>query len=382
MHPTIDNSIAAFRLTRRHAESEILNIKPATIRHAFFVIAGSALVATGIIVVAQLASNELRRRNAADAAPAISASDSVNALAQTFSADSKTGVGGNAEVKTVSFSRDGSVYVRDLRTGQEKLALEKRVFGFWSEGCEMRLNYYHSMSPNGEAIAYGYSSAAFAGDSTIKVRNLVSGVVREFPELQGTSSYKPVWSHDGKQIAFTISKGWISHVGILDVASGKWRDITTAPELEDQEMGVEFDSWMPDDKSIVCHSSRFLYRLALDGSIVLKFPLDSFDVGDSSPGGARFSFTADGKRLLFDPVHPDDAALFIYDFETKSLSRVTPETLGAGEPLWLPGEKEILFTCSDPDQRLTVPNICKIGADGSGLKILIENAGFASYSTN
>ena len=70
MTPTIVNSIHTFRLTI--GPRQVLNVHPAKTRKAFFVIAGSALLATGIILVGQLGPNEPRRRNATDDAPAIS----------------------------------------------------------------------------------------------------------------------------------------------------------------------------------------------------------------------------------------------------------------------------------------------------------------------
>ena len=71
MTPAIFNSIHISRLT--NAPGQVLNLHPVKTRKAFFVIAGSALVATAIILVAQLGSNEPRRpRKATDDAPALS----------------------------------------------------------------------------------------------------------------------------------------------------------------------------------------------------------------------------------------------------------------------------------------------------------------------
>jgi Tol biopolymer transport system component len=309
---------------------------------------------------------------------------SFNSSRETNTADSRALIaplGENSELKKLCFMRDNEVYVRELLTGQEKRALAKRVVDIQSDGTELRVNYSPSLSPLGDTIAFQYRESLSDARGTVKTLNLNSQEIREFPELTGVSTSEPEWSQNGRLIAFKLSKGQILHVGVLDVASGKWRDITAAPEF-DRDFGVWLDGWAPDDKSIVCHNSEFLYRLGVDGSVLFKLPIESFYDPSSVSTSTRFSFTADGTRVLFDSGDPDDAAILVYDLNRKSFSRISPQNIDGIEPRWLPGEKEVLFTCMDKDKRPREYNICKIGVDGTGLTKLVDNGRYASYSAN
>ncbi|HEY3103763.1 MAG TPA: hypothetical protein VGJ69_09220 [Pyrinomonadaceae bacterium] len=285
------------------------------------------------------------------------------------------------EVTKICFTRSSAIYLRDLTTGQERLVLEKSVFRSSSNGEEVRLNYSPALSPAGDAIAFHYQTAPYDVDGTFKILDLNSGKVRDFSELAGTNSSDPEWSPDGSRIAFKLFKpGAIFNVGILDLATGKWRDITTEPTL-DRDFDVWLDGWMPDGKSIICHNSEYLYRLALDGKVLFKLPIESFYDRSLVSTSTRFSLSADGTRLLFASGDPDDAAILVYDLNQKSLSRVTPKTIDATEPRWLPSEKEILFTCSEKNKTAKTYSICKIGVDGKSLTKMVQNGRYASYST-
>lgn len=288
-------------------------------------------------------------------------------------------INSSVAIKSLCFIREGAVYVRNLRSGEENLALEKRVVSRTSSGEELRVNYSPSLSPSGDEVAFYDRSSLSDAHGTIKILNLKTRSIQEFPELAGVSISEPEWSPDGGLIAFKISKGMRLHVGTLDLASGKWREVS-ASEF-DKDLGVWLDGWMPDANSIVCHNSEFLYRLGLDGSVLFRLPIESFYDRSSVSTATRFSFSADGTRLLFDSGDPDDPAILVYDLYKKALSRITPKDIGAIEPRWLPSEKEILFTCFDPNKKPKVYNICKIALDGSGLDRLIENGRFSSYST-
>jgi TolB protein len=339
------------------------------------------LVWTGILVGTSLIllSVAWTRLSQNSKAPAPIPNDSATSATMSSRTESTRG-----EVTKICFTRSSAVYLRDLATSQEKLVLETSVMSTLPSGEEIRLNYGPSLSPAGDAIAFHYQSSPNDLYAAFKILDLNSRRVREFPELAETNSSFPEWSHDGSMIAFRVFKEGISHVvyhvGVLDLASGKWRDITAAPEFN-TELGVWLDSWMPDDKSILCHNSEYLYRLGLDGSVLFKLSIESFYDQSSISTSTRLSLTADGKRLLFDSGDPDDAAILVYDLNQKSLSRVTPKTINAIEPRWLPREKEVLFTCFEKNKTPKPYSICKIGVDGKGLTKLVENGRYASYST-
>lgn len=238
-----------------------------------------------------------------------------------------------------------------------------------------------SLSPTGSSIAFtDNTNGPRNPQRTIKVFDLKTNHVTEFSSLTGLISCCPEWSHDGARLAFKIIVGDQWHVGILNLANGEWVVPTKALP---GESGFSFDSWSEDDKSIVCHSLDYIYETTLDGQVLSKMPLG--DIMDKSllSGTTRLLFSRDRRYILFDTTRiPDqNTAIYIFDVEKKVRARVTPETVNASEPQWLPSEKEILFLQLRKNQKGKIRfDVSKISLDGSNLVTLIENACSVSYS--
>jgi hypothetical protein len=69
------------------------------------------------------------------------------------------------------------------------------------------------------------------------------------------------------------------------------------------------------------------------------------------------------------------------NLDTNKLAIVTPKSLDASDPSWLPQQKEVIFSClKRPAQPPYRRSICSIGLDGTDLKVLAKDADHASLS--
>lgn len=268
------------------------------------------------------------------------------------------------------FTRDDWIYLKDLKTGTET----KLVEGAWPE-----------LSPDGNSIIFmsgGDTDATTKG--RMRVLDLSSLQVREFNSLADRGILIASWSHDGTRIAVEMVDSAASRldIGVFDPATGELKNLTNKLELGSFEGGIDFDSWVPGDQSVLFHSSENLFEVTVDGTLGSKLPIAQLEISSRT----KFSLSADRKYLLFDtivdtPERPLNFVVMTLDLATKKLATVTPHTVDATDPRWFPQDKTVLFSClkrpAHPPYRR---GICSIGVDGKDLKVLAQDAQDASFS--
>jgi len=101
---------------------------------------------------------------------------------------------------------------------------------------------------------------------------------------------------------------------------------------------------------------------------------------------SRFSFSEDRKLLLFDgnsevQTGKSNLALYVFDFDKHSLSRITSETFEASHPRWLPTGKGIVFLRLEetPDDR-AIFDVCVTSLDDHKVTTILKNTSSVSYS--
>jgi Tol biopolymer transport system component len=290
-----------------------------------------------------------------------------------------------SSLEKICFIRGAWIWVANLATGKERRIAEGGGAQLSPAGDS--LVFLSVKEKENEDLMMRWSPPA----DRLRVLNLSTGAVRDFPTLREGHIGDPLWSNDGTRIAVGVSTpdSKVPSIVILNAATGDVERKVTGGWDFTTYQGLFLNSWTPGDQSILFHTFGALFELRIDSGIVEKVPIDNlFESGDISSSATQFSFSSDRRYLLFDgmidtPDEPATEVIYVYDLTTKTLRRVTPKGVHGRSPVWLPSNKEILFTQAkwvDGANGHWELSICKIAIDGTGLKTLVRNADYASYS--
>jgi Tol biopolymer transport system component len=273
----------------------------------------------------------------------------------------------SSNITKICFARGGFVYVMDMKTKQTKRVVK---------GSDPNI------SPDGKQIAFTFSANAATPSRIVKVIDLETNKERDFKGLAKFIHYGAIWSPDGKRLAVHVFKeagqkyNW--EVAIVNPESGEWRFLTDTIPHD----GAYLSSWTAGGQSIVCHDLNFIYEVDLNGKVVRRFTMGDVTKDNSISSATRFVFSPDGKMLLFDADLSDEiGALFVYYIEDDTLRRITPNTISATDPKWLPSGKEILFSGRQIGKGRQIPQkLFKISLAGNTLEAIITNADQGSFA--
>ncbi len=153
--------------------------------------------------------------------------------------------------------------------------------------------------------------------------------------IQG-SCYAPVWSPDGKRLAFSQSdRRGNSDIVVLDVQSGRVRKLTDGGFINTSP------SWNPAGTQIAFTSDREggpqIYLMEEDGSNVRRLTVEgSYNESPAwSPNGAMIAYVSrfEGK---FD--------LFIFKLGEGKAYQITTGVASSESPAWSPDERRLVFS--------------------------------------
>jgi dipeptidyl aminopeptidase/acylaminoacyl peptidase len=275
----------------------------------------------------------------------------------------------------VVFSRDDGIYLTNPE-GKKPVKL--------AEGNDPEV------SPDGRFVAFTASSGKDGWGRMIAVVDITSKKRTLFGKIPGENSYGPRWSPDGKSLLFNHwdekNSDWV--FGLATPADGSFRIL--APGLR----GIYSPFWSADGKSVYGQDLDTLYRIdAESGAVGEKRKLAEVTGSEAMVSSAiRFVVSPDGSMWLFDGEVEDTAklmkrgeplssAIFLHMPSDGKTRRLTPESICAMHPAWLPGAEEFIFagyTAKEAKRKGFPFALYRTSLSGGKTKRLIETGGSPS----
>jgi TolB protein len=212
----------------------------------------------------------------------------------------------------------------------------------------------------------------------IAVVEIAAGKTTVFKEMPGDNCFGPVWSHDGRQIAFYIlaEKNW--QIGVVKSDGSDFHYLKKA-----NANGLSYFSvcWSSDDKSIFCQDLEHLFRFSLDGSLIKQWDIGQLTGGSTMNSGDRIDISPNGQRLIFDVDLPQEhsrtnwdgpqPAIYVLDLKTEKTTRVTGKSDFAWDPCWLTNDE---LLCIIQGEHENEPSLYRTASDAWHPKLVAKHA--------
>ena len=243
------------------------------------------------------------------------------------------------------------------------------------------------ISPDGTHIAFNTEGDAKnrpGPERHIAVVDVASGKVTVFKDIPSDNCFGPVWSPDGRQLAFMImaDKQW--QLAFVNADGSGFHFLNNAELKKD---GIGGQEWSRDGKWIFCHDLDNLYRVDLDGKISNRWELAKILTDASMNGGDKLSVSPDGKSLLMDVDTGSEherkdwdgpqPAVEKLDLGAEHAIRVTGKDDFVWEPFWLSDNE---FLCIIQKENEKEPSIYRMTIDGKNPKLIVKHARTPSVS--
>jgi Tol biopolymer transport system component len=235
-------------------------------------------------------------------------------------------------------------------------------------------------SPDGRKIAFDSSrSDATPGDSRhvndIYVMNADGSGVKKLTDSKGASS-DAAWSPDGSLIAFDADRGdYPARQGIyvMSARGENLRRVTTLPAGDANDLAPRFS---PDGTKLVFTRYRgtggaekaALFVVRLDGAGVRRLTSFAIHAGDAdwSPDGTRIVFEAYPNLTAYGDVYVVGAT----GGRPANLTRNPVGQAGSADPVWSPDGRKILFLDNRRVNGVGRTGLATMAPDGSARRFI------------
>jgi tricorn protease len=196
------------------------------------------------------------------------------------------------------------------------------------------------------AVSADGSQIAFVANGGIWTVASTGGKAHLLVADDGGNDSRPLYSPDGKQLAFQSDTGGEgSGIYVLDLASGTLRRLTWA------DGSNQLDAWSRDSQWIYLSSSRGnvggmagVYRVRASGGTPMPVSLESYrneSMAAPSPDGATLALVGGGmgdwQWWRHGRAHIDEGAVWLLrDDGSHQYRRLTPDDARAEWPMWAP----------------------------------------------
>jgi WD40 repeat protein len=168
------------------------------------------------------------------------------------------------------------------------------------------------------------------GRAALTIFDMVDGGVRQELPIPGVDQiFSPVWSPDGRRIAFSALKGGFTDLFLVDVKTGDLRQLTTDPYSDLQP------TWSPDGHEIAFATDRFSSSLAALSFgryqlAVLEVDSGFIRLAGGLPDGKNIDphWSSDGRTIVFVSDAGGVSNIYAMDLPTAKVTRVTDVETG------------------------------------------------------
>ncbi len=181
-------------------------------------------------------------------------------------------------------------------------------------------------------------------------RNLTKGAIAD--EVQ------PVWSPDGRQIAFISNRDGNLNIYVMDADGNNVDQLTKSRDIKENA-----PAWSPDGKKIVFNAKQHgeenvdIYVMDADGKNIQQ--LTDHPGVDSNP-----AWSPNGREIVFQSTRDGNIEIYAIDTNGGNIRRLTHRLAFDITPVWSPNGQKIAFVSYGRGEH---PRIYIMDADGGDI---------------
>jgi len=237
------------------------------------------------------------------------------------------------------------------------------------------------LSPDGTMLAYTYSDSANP-ERRIGMMDLETGRA-VILDTACQNCYGPVWSPDGKYLAYNAFTG--SEWGIKYVdTGGRHADFLARPDTH----GYYSPSWTADSKRVLVQNMSAVYFIDLKGTIVKTIPFQDIDTNITASSSMSFLLTPKEDKLIYStglkwdsvPAPNSDETpnyIFSYDMNSKKVIRLTQGKYNCFYPV-LRGDTIFCHGWNPTGREHELTNLYRMDVNGGNFKLAFKSCSYFS----